>query len=199
MIFVAGCARSGTTFTMSALRACGVKLGNVDQLNELPRLKKEIVRPYLEDVAGDATGQWRLPTHMDLKEVPGFREKVLEASEGAEAIKIVSGILLWPLWVSHFPEAKWLLIFRDPARIADSCMRANFLNAYNTPQEWESWARQYQRRLSLASQVVPHRWLSPGSTIAGDMAQMEEAVSWLGHKFNADAVRQVIKPGRWGG
>jgi hypothetical protein len=196
MNFVTGCARSGTTLTMSVLRACGANLGNTNTLNEITGIRDGLVKPYLKRAGADPLGQHPLPDHVPPDD--HWRRKVEMAAGEADVAKIIKGVLFWPLWVQHFPEARWLIVMRDPERIAQSCVRTSFMRAYTSTDDWRWWAQQYHARCSELAAQAQTFTVWPGRFVRGDFGEIREAVEFLGYTWN-EAAREVVNPSRWHG
>jgi len=199
MIIVTGAPRSGTSLTMQVLRACGARLGEVDGLCEPFRLKDEVVKPYLRQIGADPLGQRPLPKLKDIRADRTFGDRVRRAVGDATAFKTIKGVLVWPIFAEHFPDARWIICHRSPADIAQSCLRVGFLTKYDSPKEWSTWARAYHRRCAQLRESAQTMTIEPGRFIGGDFEQLREAVEWAGLDFNEDAVAAVIRPEKWGG
>ena len=44
--------------------------------------------------------------------------------------------LCWNIFNEYYPNAKWILLYRNENDILNSFNRTNFMNAYNTKKEW---------------------------------------------------------------
>jgi len=53
-------------------------------------------------------------------------QPLLERVDCAKDVKLVH---FWPVIAEAFPEAKWVIVWRDPKKIAASCMRTHFMKA----------------------------------------------------------------------
>lgn len=196
MLFVTGCARSGTSLTMALLEACGANLGVTNGLNEIKALRDDTVKPYLKRINADPKGQYPLPDLEDIQPDAKWREKVLSAVGEADAAKIIKGVLIWPLFVEHFPEAKWLIVMREREHIARSCMRTSFMTAYGNHTAWMQWAQFYHERCAELAEHVESRTVWPDKVINGDYQHFADAVEWAGFTWN-DKALNVIRRDKW--
>jgi hypothetical protein len=181
------------------LAACGARLGAVNDLNEHGAVREKVLKPYLRSIGADESGQFPLPRYHDIKFDPTFGARVLKHLGGADCYKDAKIALVWLLWVEHFPDARWVIVRRDPDDIAASCMRTRFMRAYKTHQEWVWWAQEYHDRCDALMQAVGDKAINvwPHEAIKGDTEAYRAAVEHAGLSWNADAVRSVVQPSRW--
>lgn len=148
MIFVTGCARSGTSLTTHILQAHGFNLGSdVNSLWENTDIRENVLKPYLASVGADPRGQSRLPDTDNLPSQPDLRGAVLERFQKEPwAYKDAKLTLVWPVWAKAFPEAKWVIVRRDKHDIADSCIRSGFMSHFKTHEGWHGWVEEHEKR-----------------------------------------------------
>ncbi len=198
MIFVTGCARSGTTLITRMLEACGARLGEVGALAEHGPFKKDVLKPYLRRCGADPLGQSLLPDEGDLPAYGDLRVDIEAVTTGVDVIKDVKTALIWPRIVEAYPDAKWVIVYREPKKIAQSCIRTPFMNAYGSRSEWETWAKEYHRRCSdLALVADTHTVVT--SDVIDDVECLRDTVEWLGFEFDPDAVRKLVRKSKWHG
>lgn len=198
MIFVTGCARSGTTLMTRMLEACGANLGDVGGLAEHMPFKTNVLKPYLKKIGADPTGQNPLPNTNDLPEYPTLKADMESVIGDAEVIKDVKTALIWPLLHDAYPDAKWVIVYRRPEKIAESCMRTSFMRKYHTLDAWEDWAKNYHARCDDLAQVADTHTVQTADVIE-DVGALQLTIEWLGLEFDKDAVRKCIKENRWHG
>lgn len=200
MILVTGCARSGTSLTTKILQAYGCWLGRpsvINQLYENTDIRQTVLKPYLRRIGADPRGQKPLPDTDRLEPDPSLRRAVLERLNGAPrpwAYKDAKLTLIWPIWAKAFPEAKWVVVRRDPECIANSCLRTHFMKAYDTREGWLGWVAEHERRfeaMKAAGLNVVETW--PASFIA-DPEGFRPVADHCGLAFDAAAVRTAIDP-----
>lgn len=197
LILVTGCARSGTSLTMQVLQACGAKLGQVNGLYEHTGVRDRLVKPYLSSIGADPLGQNPLPDY-GFTYPPDWAEQVERRLKGADTYKGAKMALMWPVWVEAFPNAKWVLCWRDVDHIAASCLRTPFMQAYQSHAEWAEWARQYHgRMLSLQQSGADYIDVWPHEAIREDIEAYRPVVEHCGLTWDQEAVQRVIQPHAW--
>lgn len=149
MIFITGAARSGTSLVTGILARHGLKLGPVNGLNENLDVREHIVKPYLHSIGADPLCQRPLPYLEDIRPVDNWREKVTRAIGQDEpwGYKGAKMCLIWPLWVEHFPDAKWVIVRRDRESLIGSLLRTSFMQAYSDAVGWGKWVDIHLQRI----------------------------------------------------
>ena len=184
MIFVTGAARSGTTLITRMLEACGANLGDVGQLAENNVFKRKYLKPYLSSIGADPMGLDPLPT---LSNFPP-----LTFNTNADLIKDPKLALIHPALPK---DAKWVIVYRDPAKVAESCLRTNFLGNRRDYDGWLEWAEQYHDRCADIENAMTVRT----QDVIDDVYALEPVAEWLGLEFDAEAVSRCINKGIWHG
>ena len=203
MIFVTGCARSGTSLTTRILQAHGCNLGPeslVNPLFENTGIRQNLLKPYLVRCGGDEQGQKTLPDTDNLPPLPGLREQVLSYFSGGtpRAYKDAKLTLVWPTFAAAFPTAKWIIVRRHRDSIIDSCLRTPFMMAYDTREGWLYWIEEHERRFEKmrdalsCAEVWPDRFID-------DPDCFEPVVAFCGLKFDRAAVAAAIDKSLWHG
>jgi len=194
MIFVTGAARSGTTLTTSILEACVADLGKkCSSLKEHMGVKDEIIKEELRRNGCDPMGQHPLP--QDEISVENLRERVLKELGDANAVKDAKITLMWQAFHKAFPEAQWVIVRRDKAKIVDSCKRARFMKK---APNWEVWAEEHEKRFKAMRRKVNYFEVWPDKMISeGDYSEMVDLVDWLGLEWNGQAVKKIVDPDQW--
>lgn len=199
MILITGCARSGTSLTTGIFQACGANLGEVNGLNEHTFIRDELVKPYLRYIGADPMGQDPLPDLSDVWIDPDWRQKVTSALDGANCYKGAKMCLVWPLWKHAFPEAKWIIVRRDPEKIVDSCVRTSFMRAFKSRAGWQEWVYFHLRKFEEMKAELDVIEVWPNEFIAGDESGMKSAVEFAGLEWNREAALGCLRPTRWHG
>jgi len=185
MIFVTGAARSGTTLITRMLEACGADLGGVGELAENHKFKRKHLKPYLSSLGADPMGIDPLPD-------PDGEFPPLTFESDSGLIKDPKLALIWKALPS---DAKWVIVYRDPAKVAESCLRTPFLGNQKDYDGWLEWAEDYQSRLM----TIPKAKVVRTQDVIDDVAALEEVVEWLGLEFDAKKVKKCIRKGKWHG
>ncbi len=198
MIFVTGCARSGTSLVTGILRDFGVHLGDVNSLNENTGVREGVLKPYLRALGADPMGQNPLPGSEGLPPQHYLREVVLERIGGHEprAYKDAKLTLVWPVWHAAFRGAKWVLVRRDAEAIAESCLRTPFMTAFKTREGWLEWVSQHEARFEAMRERLNIIEVWPARFIR-EPVEFEPVCAFLGLPFDKDVVENAIDRSRW--
>lgn len=151
MIFVTGCARSGTSLTAQLLQAHGCNLGENGQLNVLYEnldIREHVLKPYLRSLGADPLGQRGFPDIDKLKPLNGLANSLnsILGPHEPRAYKDAKLTFVWPVFRDAFPDAKWVLVRRDREKIIDSCLNTGFMFAYADRHGWSHWIDQHEER-----------------------------------------------------
>jgi len=200
MIFVVGAPRSGTSLTMGLLEACGANLGNVGGLNQIHAVRDKLTAPYLRKAGVDPIAQHPLMDPADWYDVPDWRAQVLDVVGEATAVKVVPAVTFWPLWAKHFPDAKYVFVYRDPQKVAESCARTAFMKAHGEDVYlWRAYADYYHGCCAQMSQHTDMRTVMSQDVLKGDYESLFSVIDWAGLNWDEQAVKAVIRPDRWHG
>lgn len=210
-ILITGAARSRTSMCAGIVHFSGAFGGNMT--GPTPYNKKgqfennyvrdHITKPYLRHMGLDPLCQHPLPDPAKLIDYPNLRTRVkgamMEAGykEGPWFYKGAKMCLLWPIWHEAFPNARWIIVRRDPGEIARSCMRTPFMRAFKTVGGWMGWVHEHERRfgeMKAAGLDVTEVWSSEiingnFDTIRG-FVEGTEGLTWRDAK-----VRDFVDPG----
>lgn len=211
-ILITGCARSGTSLVAGIINICGGFGGrmsgptpyNRKGMFENVNIKQQVDKGYLRDIRMDPKGQDPLPDTSTLP-IPRDWAKRVESimlAEGYEKgpwfYKGARCCLVWPVWHYAYPNAKWVIVRRRTADIADSCTRTGFMNAYGTYQGWVGWVNHHIdcfREMIEAGLNVKVVW--PERMVKGNYEQMYELIDWLGLTWKPEEVMNFIEPKLW--
>jgi hypothetical protein len=222
-ILITGCARSGTSMVAGVINICGAFGGNMSGVNrnnekgmyENVKIRNLILKPYLRDLGYDALGQFPLPD-IDTLPIPSdLKKRVIDimSSEGYKGgswmYKGAKMCLTWPIWNHAFPDAKWIIVRRRSGDIADSCLKTNFMRAFqstnfqnavgvnNERDGWLWWVNKHLERFNeMMNEGLNIKIIWPERMINGDYSQLYEAIEWLGLKWNTKAL-SFIDPKLW--
>lgn len=223
-ILISGCARSGTSMIAGSISLCGGFGGrmfgpnrfNKKGMFENCRIRQDIVKPYLRDSGYDPLGQYPLPDPATLTIPKDWRDRVLKAlqddgysGEQPWFYKGAKMVLMWPVWVRAFPEAKWVIVKRKPEDIAACCMRTGFMRAFNerraqravgakdAVQGWLWWVAQHEARFKeMQTAGAQVRFIDPGKLIRQDYSEFKGILAWVGLGWN-DRVQSFVDPTLW--
>lgn len=217
-ILITGAARSGTSMTAGVINICGAFGGEMSGPNknnkkgmyENNRIRQTIVKPYLKSIGCDPLGQKPLPSTQQIFNVSEdqasrWKDKILQVfndegyGSGPLFYKGAKMCLIWFLWHTAFPDAKWVIVRRDKNDIARSCMQTNFMRAYRDVVGWLRWVEEHEKRFSqmeIAGLNIREVW--PTKMIDGDFSEIKGVIKWLGLDYRDEMVRAFIEPALWG-
>jgi hypothetical protein len=222
-ILITGCARSGTSMVAGVIHTCGAFGGrmsgptknNEKGMFENAKILNDIVKPYLRSLGVDPLGQYPLPPadNLHIPVMWGRDVKRVIVEEGYKSgpwmYKGAKMCLMWPVWHYAFPGAKWIVVRRRTGDIVRSCLRTNFMRAFqnaqfreavgveNEPDGWKWWVRQHEDRfVSMIQEGLNVKIVWPERMVIGDYRQMMETIEWLGLGWKSE-VLSFIDPKLW--
>lgn len=210
-ILITGCARSGTSMVAGVVNICGAfggRTGRGNKYNAKGLFENQRIRvidkQYLTSIGMDPKGQNPLPDTSKLPIPRDWKGKIEEAmiadgyNEGPWFYKGARNCLTWPVWHSAFPNAKWVIVRRRSADIAESCLKTSFMNAYTSYADWIKWINHHEEcfvEMVQAGVNVKQVW--PERMVKGDYEQMQELIEWLGLNWDFKQVKEFIEPKLW--
>lgn len=217
-IFITGCARSGTSMTAGVIDICGGWGGDIcgaTRANkkgqfENREIVNSVVKPFLRTIQVDPMGQYPLPdiNHIIIQRgnAKFWNEKIMSIMK-AQGLKnnmdwYLKGAkicLIWPLWHRAFPDSKWIWVNRSKYGIINSCLKTNFMRAFDSESGWDWWIDQHRLRFNeMASRVgLDMVVIHPAKMISGDFAEVRDLIKWLNLNWKESEVRKFIDPALW--
>ena len=211
MIFVTGCARSGTSLIAKLLQAHGANLGDQNRVNVLYEntgVRENVLKPYLKRIGADPIGQSvPLPDVTRLPKLEHLREKVLNYILGNEprAYKDAKLCHVWPVFAQAFPEAKWLIVRRDKERIVESCLREKTSEGFrkfmrsDDPKHWRSWVEAHEARFDEMLKGLPNVVQVWPQVIIKDPSAFAAVAAFCDLDFNVKTTEGAIIGKLWHG
>ena len=203
MIFITGCARSGTSLTTKILQAHGLYLGHPRQINDLyehVEIRQTILKPMLAAVGADPLGQGPLPDMTKFRPDGGLRDRVLRHFNCLDdyGYKDAKLTLTWPMWHAAFPEAKWIIVRRETDAIVDSCLRTHFMRRYlDDRRAWTRWVDYHLDQfteMKKAGLDIHETW---PATFISKPAMFWQTAEFSRLEFHLDRVRDAIDTKLW--
>jgi len=222
-ILITGCARSGTSMVAGVINICGAFGGNMSGPNknnkkgmfENAHIRNQVVKPYFKRLGVDSMGQYPLPDVGDLIIPTNWRQLIERIilqdgyKEGPWMYKGAKMCLHWPVWHYAFPNAKWIIVRRKTSDIINSCIKTNFMRAFNLEKNqkavgvedevegWKWWVHQHEARFrEMMDEGLNVKIVWPERMVDGDYSQMYETIKWLGLEWNSEAL-SFIDPLLW--
>ncbi len=107
----------------------------------------------------------------------------------------------WPLWMSTFPDASWIIVERDLIETAKSCIKTGFMKAYHSIENWRKWAELHYERLSWISAHTLNVWyVEPKEYIVkSKFNEIKTVIEQNNLKWNSEAEKFIEKRKTWHG
>lgn len=216
-IIITGCARSGTSLTAGIINLCGAfggamrkpNVNNKKGMFENIFITNNIVKPFLRLMYVDPRGQNPLPNPAVVIEKASsigeeWRKNVLESIQrerydGSSQwfYKGAKACLIWQVWNSAFPNARWVIVRRKKEDIVKSCLRTSFMIAYNDAEGWGKWVDYHVDRFEEMKRRLNVREIHSEKIVRGDLNEIKSLVSDFGLTYNEDKIRDFISPELW--
>ena len=216
-ILITGCARSGTSIVAGITNYCGAwggQMTGATRFNkkgqfENTEIRNGVVKVALRAAGLDPLAQDPLPDPQTWVIDPSWRSKIFqvidnqgypEKKDRPWFYKGAKMCLFWTQWSDAFPEARWIIVRRDPEDIISSCLKTGFMRAYTTRDGWMKWVKIHLKRfeeMRSAGLDVMDVW--PSKIIAGDYEESMEAINHIGLSWNQDVIEDFISPRLWSG
>jgi hypothetical protein len=207
IVLITGAARSGTSMVAGVLHACGLNLGGplVGPTEWNPRgffehrpIRQKVIKPLLRELGCDHRGQGKLPPRgvmVPPARINRPRKQINVRLNGGQGYKDAKLLLLWPIFRRAFPNARWVLVRRDPKEIVDSCIRTPFMKKRQFKAGWIEWVQEHEFRMNDLKESganVCEIWPDPHEPEC-----FREAVEFCGLRWDQSAVRSRLVPDAW--
>lgn len=215
-ILITGCARSGTSVTAGIFFLCGAfggKMSGPTRYNkkgmfENAEIRNQVVKPYLkETLKVDPMGQDPLPDIAKLVPTPNL-QGVIEGKmkwqgyrDGPWFYKGAKMCLIWPIWHTAFPKARWVIVRRRDEDIIHSCMKTGFMRAFKTNEGWQGWIDAHKQRFEEMKnagldmqEVWPEKFINDQ-----DYTEVRQVVKNLGLRWRETKVKELVSEELWKG
>lgn len=213
-ILITGCARSGTSIVAGITHFCGAWGGDMTGATrhnkkgqfENKAIRDALVKPALRSANFDPLGQRPLPTLEGMPIATDWRMLVMATINaqgyrgGRWFYKGAKMCLFWWQWHFAFPNARWIIVRREPEDIIKSCLRTGFMRAYHDAAGWQKWIDAHIRRfdeMRAAGLNIVEVW--PSKIIGGRFGEIKNAIKHVGLEWNRDIVHDFIEPRLWHG
>lgn len=207
-LFILGAPRSGTSMTARIFAEHGFWFGNTVQgtsenkhgFFENRALRESYIKGILKWAGHDPAGVTSLPDLDHLPLYPHLRYQVRRvlAKEGYRngpwALKDPKLSLIWPIFAEAFPEATWLIVHRDPAKVVQSLCTTSFMaRHYTSPPYWQSFLQSYAARLErLRASNARVFDVSADEVASGEYTEIEKILDLHDLPFEMDCFEAAI-------
>ena len=217
MIFITGCARSGTSMVAGIIDRCGAHGGNIIGATkwnprgqyENDEIRNHVIKPILRLLKADPMGQDPLP---DIDKVLLLSENGFPAETRSKIDNIIKKqrmkepwyfkgakiCMLWPIWMRAYPEAHYIIVRRPDKLIIKSCMRTAFMRRRSTKEEWQEWIDYHKLRFAEMAEHMPVHFVSTLDIVEGRLGIMKGIVEKVGLTWDQKAVEEFVDKRIWG-
>ena len=216
-ILITGIPRSGSSMIAAALNMCGAFGGSMSKRGMFSNdiIREEIMKGYFKSIHADLLGQYPLPDTSELSIPVDWKQKIEQTiisdgyDKGKWMYKDSRMSLMWPIWNHAFPNAKWIIVRRRTGDIISSCIKTDFMRAFEsvgnqksvgveTEREgWLWWVHQYEQRfVEMIMEGLDCKVIWPDRMVHGDYQQMYQTLEWLGLPWRSE-VLSLIDPLLW--
>lgn len=216
-ILITGCARSGTSMIAGSIHTCGAFGGvmsgitahNKRGMFENSAVRNTVVKPLLRGLGVDPMGQNPLPDisrcrHLAKPLSEQWRRRVEQIfieqgyKDGDWFYKGAKICLMWPIWRTAFPEAKWIIVRRRDEDIIASCLRTGFMRAYKNAVGWQRWIDVHKERFEeMGYEGLQVKEVWPEMVVKGDLNHLRGVIEWCGLEWNETGVKDFVAPALW--
>jgi len=217
MIFITGCARSGSSLVAGIVDRCGAWGGNVEgptrfnpkgQYENL-EIRRKIVKPILKMASADPMGQQPLPSGTNLmKMLNGFPAETRRSMDNIIKKQGYKGpmpwyakepkfTLIWPILMRAYPEALYIIVHRPDHLIIKSCMRTSFMRKRTTEDEWQEWINFHKTRFDEMESFGNVHRVNSLAIVKGNFNKIKSVIEKAGLTWNQSAVEQFVDKKIW--
>ena len=213
-IFVTGLPRSGTSMVAGCLHRCGFwvgdtvpgGIGNPRGFYENTKIRETIIKPILVALGCDPLGVKKLPQFKGEPRANGLVDAIqlILQKEGYKQnqqwlYKDAKLSLLWPYFINAFPNARWVIVKRNPEHVIDSCLHTHFMAHHSKSRLfWHTFVREYQQRLNQLKHSGAQVYsISADKLIRGKYSGLQRLTQELGVEYNHSRIQEFISPNLW--
>lgn len=196
------------------LAACGAWTGetfagdadNPKGYFENVRLREAVDKTVLRALGCDPLGVDPLPPIETVPQQPALRQ-VVETVLDREGygrqrpwlFKDAKMTLLWPLWLSMFPDALWVIVERPEDEVVRSCLGTGFMARHSGDAGfWRRVVAAYSERLkSLETASTQCHRVNAGEIASGAAERLEAIAIAAGLDWNGAAVGAFVSRDLW--
>ena len=216
-ILITGIPRSGASMIAGVINLCGAFGGDMTYRKgtyENGAIQRFIEDGFLQSMGADPSGQFPLPV---VESIPVNWRKLVESQllvegyiSGYWMYKSSRASLIWQIWHSAFPDAKWVIVRRRTADVIQSCIKTGYMKAFKDENnlklvqaitESEGWlwmVHKYEEKfVEMITEGLNCKVVWPERMVTGDYKQIYETIEWLGLDWKSDALN-FVDPLLWG-
>lgn len=211
---IAGLPRSGTSMVTGCLHSLGAWVGNTvpggvgnpKGFFEHVSLREKLIKPLLTQLGCDPLGVRQLPVFNQVPRINGLRDSALSiikndgySGDMPWAYKDAKLTLLWPLFIQAFPNARWIIVSRNPEDVIRSCLRTHFMAHHSQSNAfWRDFVSQYQARLTALKESQAQVYeISADNLISGNSDEILTLADSLGLRSDRHVIESFVDPNFW--
>ena len=218
-ILITGCARSGTSMTAGIIEICGAWGGktcgptpfNPKGQFENRDIVNHIIKPFLKELKYDPMGQRPLPDPdmIDFIATPEFgthwNSLVLHVlkNQGLSEykqwyLKDTKPCITWQVWHAAFPNAQWVIPYRNNKITIDSLMKTSFMRRYKTREGWQRYIDYHRERVRhMVLNGLDVSYVNTELLVKSEWDEMKAVIKHLGLEWNQKKIEAFIDPKLW--
>lgn len=210
-IIVTGCPRSGTSLTCGLINQAGAFGGEMrgpTNHNKKGMYENrgvvQIFKNYLHSNGYDPKAQSILPGPDTAPDYPDLRRDVESIMKrdgykgGPWFFKTVKGCHFWPVIVSAFPQATWIIVERPRDQVVRSLLKTPFMKAYDTWEQWEEYVKTHERRFDEIERNVANCFrVNSNRIVNGQYIEVRTVIKMLGLEWDEAKVNEFVEPTFW--
>jgi len=131
---------------------------------------------------------------------PEFRDRILELVNDPEQLWLFKEfriLMTWPLWYNAFPNAMYVLNYRNKRDTLESMLKHKTVSLRGNRRGLEFWIDWARRRQKKVAKYCPHVWTYVDRIWQYDMVETRKIVEACGLKFNEQTARNWIEAKFW--
>ena len=204
-IFICGSQRSGTSMTAAVFHANGAFGGRMRSTFNLDRcpfesmVVSDLLNKQCSHIGIDPSVHGQLPKEVvdfNLSWLTGWLTREFSYQGLKEQVWFVKNsklLFFWRMWNNAFPNARWILVRRDPKEVATACVRTYTMTGRTQYEEWLEWAEWYGRQMDEVKSVVGRSFeVWPEKMFKRDFKEIRTAVESCGLEWNQLVVDQLL-------
>lgn len=219
-ILICGAARSGTSMVAGLFQRQGAWIGetvkgapeNPKGFFENKRIRDGVVKTMMATMGYDVHGRNPIPrealeTAMTVEQFRYLVGKSLEYDGYLNNIpwlyKECKLALMWPIWKTSYPNARWVLVKRNRKDNIESLMRTRFMHHNSKPGErdeafWDNWIdRYYQGMEEIKESGVEYYEVDTDKIISGDFDGIKQVCEVSDLSFSEEQCKQFVDERYW--
>jgi len=103
----------------------------------------------------------------------------------------------WNMMHRSFPEAKWIIVKRDESQVLNSIIKTDFMDAYNTTQDWIDYLNVYNHNLEQLEKKCNPFILNINKVFNNDLTELRSMFDFIGVKLNENIVDKCVEKKLW--